>query len=95
MACPVCRNEEAVEHPTYGGGLRFHCQPCGGFFRISSTLEAYLESKVFDIDRARQRLEMDRERKRREPQDPNRPQDLEPVLSSNDQDLLIDPIRSA
>ncbi|WP_130905347.1 hypothetical protein [Pseudomonas sp. Sample_22] len=91
MACPICGNEAAVEHQTFGGGLRFHCQPCGGFFRISSTLETYLEGKVFDIDRSRERLDADREQKRRGPQDPNRPQDLEPTLNSYDRELLIDP----
>ncbi|WP_223513497.1 hypothetical protein [Pseudomonas sp. GL-R-26] len=88
MACTICGNEEAAEDKSFGGGLRFHCLPCGGFFRISSTLDTLAEGKIFNIDRSRERLEELRELKKREPQDPNRPQDLEPTLTSDDQELL-------
>lgn len=91
MACPICRNIDAVEDLSFGGGKRFHCTSCGGFFRISSTLDALSAGNSYDVDRTRERLDGLREMKRREPQDPNKPQDLEPALSSEDQDLLIDP----
>jgi len=91
MACPICGNAEAIEHLTFGGGLRFECAPCGGYFRISSTLETLAEGKTFDVAQSRERLEEVRELKKREPQDPNRPQDLEPTLTSDDDRLLIDP----
>lgn len=89
MSCPICRNKGALEDRSFGGGLRFNCVPCGGYFRISSTLDALAEGKSYDVDRARERLEERREFKKREPQDPNGPQDLEPVLDSDDKDLLI------
>jgi len=92
MACRICGNEEAVEHQSFGGGLRFNCQPCGGFFGISYTLETLAEGKAFDVDRSRERLEEIRELKKQEPQDPNRPQDLEPTLTSDDRGLFIDPV---
>lgn len=91
MPCRICGNEEAVEHPSLGGGLRFHCQPCGGFFGISFTLESLAEGKVFDVDRTRDRLEEIREQKKREPRDQNLSQNLEPTLTSDDQRLLIYP----
>ena len=91
MACPICRNIEAVEDLSFGGGRRFYCVPCGGFFRISSTLETLSEGKSYDVGRTRKRLDAQRELIKRGPQDPNKLQDLEPALSSDDQDLLIDP----
>jgi hypothetical protein len=91
MACPICKNIDAVEDLSFGGGKRFHCVPCGGFFRISSTLDALSEGKLYDVDRARERLDRQRELKKRQPTDPNRLQDLEPLLSSGDIDLLIVP----
>ena len=91
MACPICGNADAVEHLTFGGGLRFSCAPCGGFFRISSTLETLATGKSFDVGRTRQLLEAKREQKKQEPLDPNRPQDLEPTLTSDDDELLISP----
>lgn len=91
MGCPICGNAGAIEHPTFAGGLRFDCPPCGGYFCISSTLETLAEGKEFDIGRTRAVLEAKRERKRQEPLDPNRPQDLEPTLTSDDQELLIHP----
>lgn len=80
-----------MEDLSFGGGLRFHCAPCGGYFRISSTLDAITGNKVYDVARARLRLEEIREKKSREPNEPNRPQDLEPTLSSDDEGLLISP----
>ena len=80
-----------MEDLSFGGGLRFHCVPCGGYFRISSTLDTISGDKVYDVARARLRLEEIREQKSREQNDPNRPQDLEPTLSSDDEELLISP----
>jgi hypothetical protein len=91
MSCPLCGNNGAREDLSFGGGLRFYCEPCGGFFRISSTLDALAEGKTYDTQRARDRLEEKREAKRREAHEPNSAQDLEPALGSDDVDLLIDP----
>jgi hypothetical protein len=91
MSCPLCGNIAAREDLSFGGGRRFFCEPCGGFFRISSSLDAIAEGNTYDACRARERLEEKREAKKREPLDPNRPQDLEPALSSEDKDLLIEP----
>ena len=91
MGCPVCGNTEAVEDLSFGGGVRFYCAPCGGHFRISSSLDAIQGDKTYDVERTRERLEADRARRRLQPQDPNRLQDLEPALSSADEDLLTDP----
>jgi len=91
MSCRICGNEDAVEHASLGGGLRFHCQPCGGFFGISFTLESLAEGRLFDVERARERLEEIREQKKRQQQDANHSQNSEPTLTSDDQRLLIDP----
>jgi hypothetical protein len=90
MACPICRNKDAVEDLSFGGGKRFHCVPCGGFFRISTILDALSEGKLFDVDRARDRLDRQRNSKKRQPNDPNSLQYLEPILSVEDHGLLIE-----
>ena len=91
MACPICRNTDAIEDQSFGGGRRFHCVPCGVFFRISSTLDTLSEGKLYDVDRTRERLDRQRKLKNRQPAYPNGLQDLEPLLSSEDNDLLIEP----
>lgn len=91
MSCRICGNENAVEHASLGGGLRFHCQPCGGFFGISFTLETLAQGKLFDVERSRKRLDEIREQKKREPRDPSVHQNLEPTLTSHDDGLLISP----
>lgn len=90
MVCPICRNIDAVEDLSFGGGLRFCCAPCGGYFRISSTLDAISQGKSYDVARTRLCLEERRDQKIREQNDLNRPQDLEPTLSSDDGGLLSD-----
>jgi hypothetical protein len=90
MACPICQNVEAIEDLSFGGGKRFYCLLCGGFFKISSTLNTLAEGKSYDVERTRERLEAKREAKKQEPQDPDIPGDLEPVLGFVDKDLLID-----
>lgn len=90
MACPICRNVDAVEDLSFGGGKRFHCLLCGGFFRISTTLNALSEGKLFDVDRTRERLDRQRELKKRQSTDPSKVQNLEPLLGPEDKDLLID-----
>ncbi|VVO27143.1 hypothetical protein [Pseudomonas fluorescens] len=86
MSCPVCGNHGAREDLSFGGGMRFYCEPCGGFFRVSSTLINVAEGKTFDSERARKRL-----KEQREAHGPNSLQDPEPTLGPDDADLLIDP----
>ena len=61
MNCPLCGNTNALEDLSFGGGLRIHCEPCGGFYRISSTLHALAEGKSYDTECARTRLKKKRE----------------------------------
>ncbi len=56
MNCPLCGNTNALEDLSFGGGLRVYCEPCGGFYRISSTLHTLAEGKTYDTERARTRL---------------------------------------
>jgi hypothetical protein len=83
MNCPLCGNTNALEDLSFGGGLRIHCEPCGGFYRISSTLHALAEGKCYDTERARTRLKKKRETGKLE--------DQEPALGPEDKDLLIEP----
>jgi transposase-like protein len=82
MCCPLCGNHGARKDLSFGGGSRFYCEPCGGFFRISSTLDALAEGRIYDTKRARDRLE---EQRKAHDQDP------EPALGPDDADLLTDP----
>ena len=91
MCCPLCGNHGALKDLSFGGGSRFYCEPCGGFFRISSTLDGLAEGKTYDTKRARDRLGEKREAQRREAHVPNEAQDPEPALDPDDADLLIDP----
>ncbi|MGH8351601.1 MAG: hypothetical protein ACRES5_34385, partial [Pseudomonas sp.] len=63
-----------------GLAFRYSCSDCGDY-RISTTLDAMIGEKVFDIERTRVVL---RFRRRQIPAE-------EPTLSSDDRDLLIDP----
>ncbi|CAH0126266.1 MULTISPECIES: hypothetical protein [Pseudomonas] len=83
MNCPLCGNTNALEDRSFGGGLRIHCEPCGGFYRISSTLHALAEGKSYDTELARTRLKKKRETGKLE--------DQEPALGPEDKDLLIEP----
>ena len=85
MCCPLCGNNGALKDLSFGGGSRFYCEPCGGFFRISSALDTLAEGKTYDTKRARDRLEEQRKAQKREDQD------AEPALGPDDADLLTDP----
>lgn len=82
MNCPLCGNTNALEDLSFGGGLRIHCEPCGGFYRISSTLHALAEGKIYHTERARARLKKKRETGKLE--------DQEPALGPEDKNLLIE-----
>ncbi|MBV7493514.1 MULTISPECIES: hypothetical protein [Pseudomonas] len=83
MNCPLCGNTYALEDSSYGSGLRIHCEPCGGFYRISTTLSGLAEGKIYDTERARARLKKKRETDELE--------DQEPALGAEDEDLLVEP----
>lgn len=90
MLCIVCQSGGG-EIDSMGGGRRFHCDGCGGYYRISDTLDAILGDKVFDIERTRTALDQRRAWLRDHPRGEGRDQDFEPILNSTDTDLLIDP----
>jgi hypothetical protein len=82
MNCPLCGNTNALEDLSFGGGVRIHCEPCGGFYRISSTLNTLAEGKTYDTERARARLKKKRET--------NKSEDQDPALGPEDKDLLVE-----
>ncbi|UVM52673.1 MULTISPECIES: hypothetical protein [unclassified Pseudomonas] len=82
MNCPLCGNTNALEDLSFGGGLRVYCEPCGGFYRVSSTLITLAEGKTCDTERARARLKKKRETDSLE--------DQEPALGPDDKDLFIE-----
>ncbi|RON12019.1 hypothetical protein [Pseudomonas frederiksbergensis] len=83
MNCPLCGNTNALEDLSFGGGLRIYCEPCGGFYRISTTLNALADGKTYDTERTRARLKKKRETDNLE--------DQEPALGAEDKDLLVEP----
>lgn len=83
MVCQIC-GEEAVRDRSFGGGKRFNCAPCGGFYRISTSLDALANGRQFNVQVARELLSERREENRRRGVDPNRLQDLEPTLYGDD-----------
>lgn len=91
MGCVVCLSEDGHEVRSFGGGRRFACVGCGGYFQVSSTLDALMGNKVFHVDETRRVLEQRRATLARQPLDPNNPQGREPILNSDDRDLLVNP----
>jgi len=79
MTCAICGAETEPRLPM-GLALRYSCSDCGDY-RISTTLDAMINDRVFDIERTRVVLRFLR---RQSPAD-------EPTLDSDDRDLLIDP----
>lgn len=79
MTCAICGAETRPGLPL-GLALRYSCADCG-VYRISTTLDALIGERVFDIERTRLVLNFRRRQSRTE----------EPLLNSEDQDLLINP----
>jgi hypothetical protein len=77
MTCAVCGAETRPALPL-GIALRYSCPDCG-VYRISTTLDAVIGEKVFDVERSRLVLNYRR-----------RQTTEEPLLNFEDQDLLID-----
>jgi len=90
MVCIVCR-KSGREIESMGGGRRFHCDECGGYYRVSSSLDALIRGRDFDTDRTRAALQQRRAVLREHPRGAGRDQDFEPALISSDVSLLIDP----
>ncbi|MNJ53333.1 hypothetical protein D3C77_487180 [compost metagenome] len=78
MTCAICGAETEPRLPM-GLALRYSCSDCGDY-RISTSLDAMIGERVFDVERTRVVL---RFRRRQNPAE-------EPVLNSDDWDLLID-----
>ena len=78
MTCAICGAETRPGLPL-GLALRYSCADCG-VYRISTTLDAVIGEKVFDVERSRLVLNYRR-----------RQTTEEPLLNFEDQDLLIDP----
>lgn len=85
MTCFVCR-EEAQELPSFNGDYRFNCSGCGEF-RVTTTLHSVIRNRVFDIERTREVLRLQKEQRRGLP---GWGADL-PILNSDHQYLLRDP----
>lgn len=79
MTCAICGTETEPRLPM-GLAVRYSCSECGDY-RISTSLNAIIGDRVFDVERTRVVL---RFRRRQSPAD-------EPTLNSNDRELLIDP----
>jgi len=79
MTCAICKAETEPRLP-FGLAFRYSCQDCGDY-RISTTLDAVIGDRVFDIERTRVVLNFRRRQNSAE----------EALLSSDDQDLLIEP----
>lgn len=88
MVCIVCR-ENGREIESMGGGRRFHCEDCGGYYRMSSSLDAMLGDRKFDVERTRSVLQRRRADLLEHPRGEGRDQDFEPALISSDEHLLV------
>ncbi len=53
MTCLVCGGEAGSEVESFGGGRRFFCEPCGGYYQASGTLNAMLRGKLFEVESTR------------------------------------------
>lgn len=86
MSCFVCRNENAQELLGFIVDYRFNCPGCGEF-RVTTSLHSIIRDRVFDVDRTREELSLQRAQRR----------GLSgwgaelPILNSDHQYLLRDP----
>lgn len=83
MTCPICL-AEATQDRSFGGGMRYYCPPCGGFYRISTSLDALAEGRNFNVEVARELLRERRDEKTRQRTPSTPDQDLEPTLYGHD-----------
>ena len=79
MTCAICKVETEPRLPM-GLAFRYSCPDCGDY-RISTSLDAMVRGRDFDVERARVVLRFRRRQNSAE----------EPTLNSEDHDLLIDP----
>ncbi len=88
MTCLVCGSEAGREVESFGGGRRFFCEPCGGYYQISDTLDAILRGRSFDVEPTRAHLERERNRLNIHPRGPAEHQS-EPILFGHDDRFLV------
>lgn len=88
MPCPVC-DRDAVVRPIGTGGLHIYCKRCGGFFKISSTLEALMKEGTINTPAAQQVLAQRREALKMSGIDDDGPKDLGPTLYGGDCSIVL------
>lgn len=73
------------------GGLHIYCKRCGGFFRISSTLEALMKERAINTRAAQRVLSERREALKIAGIDDDDPKGLEPTLYGGDCSTVLIP----